>query len=77
MIEDLLVNKKNQTLEVETLSTALTQQKTLLEESVDKLHVTNRYRHELEIKYKAEKLTQERLRGTLETKEEEIKRLNT
>ena len=54
----------------------MTGQKNLLEESVEKLHITNRYRHELEIKYKAEKLTQERLRTTLESREEELKELN-
>jgi hypothetical protein len=57
MIDDLMVNKKNQNLEIESLSTSLTGQKNLLEESVEKLHITNRYRHELEIKYKAEKVT--------------------
>ena len=76
MIDDLMVNKKNQNLEIESLSTSLTGQKNLLEESVEKLHITNRYRHELEIKYKAEKLTQERLRTTLESREEELKELN-
>ena len=76
MIEDLMVNKKNQNLEIESLSSSLTNQKNLLEESVEKLHITNRYRHELEIKYKAEKLTQERLRTTLEAREEEIRELN-
>lgn len=31
------------------------------EDSAQKLHTTNRYRHELELRYKAEKITQERL----------------
>lgn len=43
-----------------------------LEDSADKLHKANRYRHELELRYKAEKLTQERLATSLQEREDQI-----
>lgn len=46
------------------------------DEAAEKLHKTNRYRHELELRYQAEKLTQERLRKTLLDKEAIVEEQN-
>jgi hypothetical protein len=46
------------------------------EDAAENLHKANRYRHELELRYKAEKLTQERLAETLSKKEEECENLH-
>jgi len=59
-IEDLLLQKQNFLLEVEMLKNSLARTSKEYDEATDKIHKINRYRHELELRYKAEKLTTER-----------------
>lgn len=61
--------KQSQAAEIEALRDQLEAIRKDFDEAAEKLHKTNRYRHELELRYQAEKLTQERLRKTLLEKE--------
>jgi len=68
-LEDLSLIKQSQAAELEALKDQLKAVRRDFDESAEKLHKTNRYRHELELRYQAEKLTQERLQKTLLEKE--------
>ena len=68
-LEDLSLIKQSQGAEIEALKEQLAAIRNDFDESAEKLHKTNRYRHELELRYQAEKLTQERIQKTLVERE--------
>lgn len=71
-IEDLSLSKRNLEIEVKTLKSQYDSLKIDFEDSVKTIHNMNRFKHELELKLQAEKVTVEQQHVTILQKEKEV-----
>ena len=71
----MTIKNQNQTLQIESLEGQVETLKKDFDTSVEKLHKTNRYRHELEIRFKAVEILGIEKDQVLAEKEKEIGKL--
>lgn len=74
-VEELAVTKRNQSAEIETLKERYARLQVDFQDSAEKLHQVNRYRHELELQIQSEKLLNEKQHALMLDKEDEIYQL--
>ena len=74
-VEELAVTKRNQAAEIETLKERYARLQVDFQDSAEKLHQVNRYRHELELQIQSEKLLNEKQHALMLDKEDEIYQL--